>query len=199
MLNLKLIVMAKRIIQEINAGSMADIAFLLLIFFLVTTTMDTDLGILRKLPPDIQIKNPPKVIDRNVLTVLVNRENNLLVENESLDIKYLKETAKSFIVNINNNNNLPVLKDVEFPYFGKLKLTPNHVISLQSDKGTSYGAYIAVQNELAAAYQELKDELARDKWGISYIELTEDYRKVIDKVYPIKISEAEPVSIATLE
>ena len=99
--------MAKREIQEINAGSMADIAFLLLIFFLVTTTMDTDSGIVRKLPPmpETEIQDDIQIKERNIFVVLVNRDNKLLVEGELMDIKNLREAAKEFIVNPNNNPN----------------------------------------------------------------------------------------------
>jgi biopolymer transport protein ExbD len=188
--------MAKREIQEINAGSMADIAFLLLIFFLVTTTMDTDSGILTKLPPmpeeqqdDVQIK------ERNIFVVLVNRDNQLLVEGELMDLKDLREATKEFIVNPNNDPNLPVKKVREFPYIGTMEVTPNHVISLRNDRGTSYETYITVQNEIEAAYAELKDELSMRYWGKKYKDLETEYRDVVDEVYGKKLSEAEPNNI----
>jgi len=190
--------MAKREIQEINAGSMADIAFLLLIFFLVTTSMDTDSGIVRKLPPmpdpnqeqeDIQVK------ERNVFVVLVNRSNQLLVEGQLMNVKDLREAAKEFIQNPNNDENLPVKEPKYFEYFGTLEVTSKHIISLQNDRGTAYKTYITVQNELAAAYNELRDELAMSKWFKKYDDLDEKYQKVIDEIYPMKISEAEPKNV----
>lgn len=190
--------MAKRELQEINAGSMADIAFLLLIFFLVTTTMDTDSGIVRKLPPmpednnkqeDIQIK------ERNIFVVLVNRDNKLLVEGEPLDIRELKSKAKEFIENPNNDENLPAKELKEFEGFGTYEVTSKHVISLQNDKGTTYKVYIAVQNELAAAYNELRNELSLRKWSTKYNDLDSDRQKIIDDIYPMKISEAEPKNV----
>lgn len=190
--------MAKREIQEINAGSMADIAFLLLIFFLVTTTMDTDSGIVRKLPPmpepgqeqeDIQIK------ERNIFVVLVNRNDQLLVEGEQMDIRELREAAKEFIENPADKPELPAKEVETFEYFGALEITKKHVISLQNDNGTTYKTYIAVQNELAAAYNELRDALAMNRFGKNYEDCEEDVRKVIDKVYPMKISEAEPKNV----
>ena len=190
--------MARRQVQEINAGSMADIAFLLLIFFLVTTTMDTDSGIVRKLPPmpdPNQKQEDVQVRERNIFVVLVNRENKLMVEGKPMNIRDLREAAKDFIENPNNDDNLPAKEPKYFKYFGTLDVTTKHVISLQNDKGTSYKTYIAVQNELAAAYNELRDELAMKKWHKKYDDLDQKYRDVIDEVYPMKISEAEPKNV----
>ncbi len=190
--------MAKREIQEINAGSMADIAFLLLIFFLVTTTMDTDSGILRKLPPmpeneeqmdEIQIR------ERNIFVVLVNRDNQLLVEGEPMEIYELKDAAKEFIVNPADDPNLPVKELVDFDLIGPMKVTSKHVISLRNDRGTSYKTYIAVQNELMAAYNELRDELALRKFGRKFNDLKKEQQDAIEEVYPLRISEAEPKNV----
>ena len=195
--------MAKRQIQEINAGSMADIAFLLLIFFLVSTTMDTDSGIIRKLPP---IPDPSIVLDpidvkqRNVFVVLVNRNDQLLVKGNLIDIKDLRAAAKEFIANPTNDPNLPAKELIEVEYFGAFESTTKHVISLQNDRGTSYAMYIAVQNELAAAYNELRDELAMSKFGVRFSELEKDKEHpekadAIEDIYPMKISEAEPKNV----
>ena len=177
--------MRKRGIPEINAGSMADIAFLLLIFFLVTTTMDVDTGIARKLPPmpeeELQ-ENDVKIHDRNIYVVKVNKNNQLLVEGELLDITQLKEGAKRFI---SNNGLNPNLSD-----------NPEKaIISLQNDRGTEYMTYIQVQNELAAAYNELRNEKALMKFGESFVNLNKTQQKEIRKMYPQKISEAEPKNI----
>jgi biopolymer transport protein ExbD len=197
--------MPRRELQEINAGSMADIAFLLLIFFLVSTTMDTDMGIVRKLPPmpDEKQKQEEKVDvkERNIFVVLVNRNNQLLVEGELMDIKDLRKKAKEFIANPNNDPNLPAKEVINVKYFGDVEVTKKHVISLQNDRGTSYEMYIAVQNELAAAYNELRDELSLSKFGVKYSELggvgdqEDDRQKAIDEIYPMKISEAEPKNV----
>jgi biopolymer transport protein ExbD len=193
--------MAKRGVQEVNAGSMADIAFLLLIFFLVTTTMDTDSGIVRKLPPmpeeqqeeDVQIK------ERNVFVVLVNRDNRLLVEGELMSLRDLKDATKEFIMNPTNDPNLPALEPVEVDYFGTVNVTTKHVISLQNDRGTSFETYIAVQNELAKAVNELRDELSMRQFGKKYTDLDpiddEDKKDAVEKIVPMKISEAEPKNI----
>ena len=199
----------KREIQEINAGSMADIAFLLLVFFLVTTTMDTSWGLARKLPPPI-LENqppPPPIKDRNVFVVLANANDQLLVEGELMDIRELREAAKEFIANPRNADNLPEFKEAEVDYFGNIMVS-KQVISLQNDRGTSYDLYIQVQNELAAAYNELRDELSRERFGIGYQEMealtkldnaeAEKYKsmvKAVRSVYPQRISEAEPKDV----
>ncbi len=192
--------MAKRAAPEINAGSMADIAFLLLVFFLVTTTMDSDLGMMRKLPPTLppDMPKPPPIKDRNVFVVLANANDQLLVEGELMDITQLKEAAKEFIANPMNKEELPEKKEMEVSGLGK-RMISKQVISLQNDNGTSYELYIAVQNELARAYNELRNELAMDEFGETYDALSEkgdkDRTKAIKSIYPQRISEAEPKDV----
>ena len=178
---------------EINSSSMADIAFLLLIFFLVTTTMDVDTGIYKKLPPipEEQPDEAPKVKQRNVLSILVNRNNELLVNGEVLSISQLRDKTKEFFLNPTNSQTLPekALKNV--PYFGDVMVSKG-LISLQNDRGTRYETYIRVQDELAAASRELKDEKAMQKWGKKYAELNDDEQSAVRKYIPVQISEAEP-------
>ena len=187
--------MAKKI-PEINASSMADISFLLLIFFLVTTSMDVNQGLARRLPPPI----PPdqKVEDtdinkRNLFVVKINWENKLLVQGQELDIKQLRAKAKEFIANPEDKADMPKLFEEDFGQpFGTLKYTKEHVISVQNDMETQYQAYLDVQNELVAAYNELREECAQQYFHKSYNELDEEWQKKISKIYPQKISEAEP-------
>ena len=187
--------MAKKI-PEINASSMADISFLLLIFFLVTTSMDVNQGLARRLPPPI----PPdqKVEDtdinkRNLFVVKINWENKLLVQGQELDVRQLRAKAKEFIVNANDDSNMPKLFEEDFGQpFGTLKYTKEHVISVQNDAETQYQAYLEVQNELVAAYNELREECAQKYFHTAYTELDEEWQKKIQKIYPQKISEAEP-------
>lgn len=197
--------MAKRAVPEINASSMADIAFLLLVFFLVTTTMDTDFGLMRKLPPPLPLdmEKPPPIRDRNVFVVLANANDQLLVEGELMEVSQLKEAAKEFIANPYNKEELPEKKITTLPFFGDYPVS-KQVISLQNDRGTSYDLYIQVQNELAAAYTELRDEVSMAQFGISYAALTEQAKnnenankmlKAVKKVYPQRISEAEPKNV----
>ena len=167
----------QRFDNQINAGSMADIAFLLLTFFLMTTTISMDKGILVKLPPIKE--DSTRAPERNVLNVKITAANELMVEREPASIKSLKERTKTFIM---NPDNLPTL-----PPSPK-----NAVVSLQNDRGTAYKAYIEVYNEIKAAYNELWDEAAQSKFQSKY-ELLEDHlKKSIRDEIPLVISEAEP-------
>lgn len=188
--------MAKRDVPEISGGAMADIAFMLLIFFLVATTMDIDSGLTRKLPPwqDEPEQNDDKIKERNVFVVLINKDDRLLVEGNVMDITQLKEKAKEFIVNPKDDPTLPEKKTIDVPFFGSYQVSKG-VISLQNDRSTSYGAYISVQNELIAAYNELRDELAQRKFGKKYDDLDEEKQSAIRDIYPQAISEAEPKNI----
>jgi len=162
-----------RMSNEINAGSMADIAFLLLIFFLVTTTIAEDKGITVKLPPwSEEEPDPTRLKKRNVYAVLVNAQNQLLVRSEPMRIRELKENAKAFISNPTRREDL-----AEKP--------TKAIISLKNDRGTSYETYLKVYNELKAAYNELWDELCYIKYGIPYSEdLPQSYKKAIKKENP---------------
>ncbi|MDR3127651.1 MAG: biopolymer transporter ExbD [Tannerellaceae bacterium] len=186
----------KRSVPMMNASSSADIAFMLLLFFLMTSSMDTDKGLPRRLPPPVPKEQKEKVdIDvkkRNLLVVLISSTNNILCGGEYIDIKQLRSRVKEFIENPLNNEHLPEKIESEIPYFGTMQVTKNHVISLQNDRGTSYQAYIDVQNELAAAYNDLRNELAMKKFGKFFSELPEEQQKAVIDIYPQKISEAEP-------
>lgn len=194
--------MARREAPEINAGSMADIAFLLLIFFLVTTTMDVDSGLTRKLPPPIEeeIEDPPEVKQRNVFQVLVNANDDLLVEGDVMLVSQLRDEAKRFIIGDPNDESMPEFKVTEVPVFGSIPVS-KQIVSLQNDRGTSYEMYIKVQNELVAAYNEVRDEYALEKFGMDLdalerkAELSDKAKakvKAVKAVYPQRISEAEP-------
>jgi len=186
-----------RTTPEINGGSLADIAFLLLIFFLVTTTMNVDTGLARMLPPMPEDKNQDTQQDvkqRNIFTVLINKSDRLLVEDQPMDIGMLREKTKEFIMNPQNDTDLPEKQTVEVEYFGNVEVGKG-VISLQNDRGTSYRMYMLVQNELVAAVNELREQVARGKFGKSYNDLPEDQQKAVQKVIPQRISEAEPKSV----
>lgn len=203
--------MARREVGEINAGSMADIAFLLLIFFLVTTTMDVDSGIARKLPEKTDQQSDVIVKEKNVLDIVVNRNNQLLVENEYVKVTDIKRLAMKFIDN-GGGLGTPIDDKPGEPcdYCGGAKdpSSSDHptkaVISLQSDRGTKYGMYVSIQNEIEAAYNQLRNDLALKRYGRSYDALLQDYNdnpiesiKVkIDNLkdkYPQIITEPEPI------
>ncbi|MDC9721703.1 MAG: biopolymer transporter ExbD [Urechidicola sp.] len=193
--------MARRDSPEINAGSMADIAFLLLIFFLVTTTMDVDAGISRKLP-EKQPENVDKPIvkERNVFEVIINRNDDLLIENEYYEVKDVKELAIAFIDNGGGKGN-PIAAfnetdGTECSWCGGAKDPkssdhPNKaVISLKTDRSTSYGMYIEVQNEIGAAYTFLRNRLAMDEYGVSYSDMVEEEsRATSDPATMLKLTE----------
>ena len=187
--------MAKKI-PQINASSMADISFLLLIFFLVTTSMDVNQGLARRLPapipPDQKVEDTD-INKRNLFVVKINWENKLLVQGQELDVKQLRAKAKEFIVNAEDAADMPKLFEEDFGEpFGTLKYTKEHVISVQNDAETQYQAYLEVQNELVAAYNELREECAQKYFHTAYADLDEEWQKKIQKIYPQKISEAEP-------
>ncbi|MFT5724863.1 MAG: biopolymer transport protein ExbD [Bacteroidia bacterium] len=174
-----------RKIPDVNAGSMADIAFLLLVFFLVTTTMDQQKGLRVVLPPFPDPTVPPPVVeqnDRNVLEVLVNSGDQLLVERKPLRIDQLTALTKK---HLQNEGRLPNLADS----------SQAAIVSLKNDRGTSLQRYVEVYNELIRAYNEAREEYAIRKYGRAYTELPAkgDQAKDVQKKYPMKISEAEPV------
>jgi len=204
--------MARRGNAEINAGSMADIAFLLLIFFLVTTTMDVDSGISRKLPekseetPDVVIK------EKNILDIVVNRNNQILVEgDQNVQVEGLRKIAMDFI---DNGGGISQPKDgnpgepCDYCNGAKSESSSDHptkaIISLQSSRGTKYGMYVSIQNEIEAAYNDLRSNLSVKLYGISYKELLKEYKNnqtqaLKDRIdnlkdkYPQIISEPEPI------
>ena len=183
----------KRGVPEINSSSTADIAILLLIFFLITTSMDTDRGLARQLPPppdpNQQANNDVKLKERNVLVVRLNFNDELMCNGEYMTIHDIRRKAKEFIANPMDDSKMPEKHPMNVPFFGDMMVTKNHVISLSCDRGTSYQAYISVQNELVAAYNELRDETAQQKWGKNYADLDEVQQEAIRKIYPQKISE----------
>ncbi|ADV45226.1 biopolymer transporter ExbD [Bacteroides helcogenes] len=185
----------KRKVPDINSSSTADIAFLLLIFFLITTSMDTDRGLARQLPPppekDQKIDDV-KLKERNVLTVFLNMNDQLMCGNDYISVDQLRAKTKEFIANPYNEESKPEKYSKNIDFFGNMMVTEKHVVSLRCDRGSSYKAYLAVQNELVAAYNELRNELAQEKWQKNYADLNEDQQKAIREIYPQKISEAEP-------
>ena len=195
----------KRQIQEINAGSMADIAFLLLIFFLVATTMNTDTGLVRMLPPmppEDQPQDEIKVKERNLFLVFINGRGDIMAgaagKQEPLDLRQLKDKTKEFITNPMNDENLPEKqnKEIELADGSKWVYPESQgVVSLQTTRDTGYQSYIMVQNELTRAFNEVRDEVALRKFGAKFLDLNEEQRNAVSKAVPLKISEAEPRNI----
>ncbi len=186
----------KKKLPEVPAASLADIAFMLLIFFLVATQMNVDNGLERRLPQwvDQEQETDVDVNERNVFVVLVNRNNDLLVENEWSSVADLREKAKEFMANPNDDPNLPEKELKDIPILGPTMVSKG-VISLQNDRDTKYEMYIAVQNELVGAINDLRNELALSKFGKTFEKCDEDQQEAIKDVYPQKISEAEPKKV----
>jgi len=187
----------KRALPEINASSMADIAFLLLIFFLVTTTIDTDAGMLVKLPQWVEVEDlppPDKANKHNVLEILVNQYDQLLVEGELMTIQELKKKTKEFVDN-NGDGTCNYCKGIGL---ADMSDSPNKaIVSLKNDRATSYDMYISVYNELKAAYAELRDNAANAQYGKDYDKLKDAQADEIKSMYQIRISEAEPESFGS--
>jgi biopolymer transport protein ExbD len=181
---------------DVNASSTADIAFLLLSFFLLASNMDSDTGIFRRLPPPIDPTiEAPEIRERNIFTILVNKNDRLLVEGQEGDISRLKDQAKEFLSNPADLPTLPEKRMENIPNLGDYAVSKG-VISLKNDRGTSYDAYIKVQNELTKAINELRDELSRERFGIAFANLKDtSYVNSIQKAIPVAISEAEPENV----
>lgn len=183
----------KKKTPEVNAGSMADIAFLLLIFFLVATTMNVDSGINRTLPPwvDEEQQDAPPIKERNILKVFVSAYDQLMVQGEQIHISELKDKAKEFMLNPYDDPNLPEKETVTNDILGS-HVVSKGVISLKADRSTTYNTYVMVQNELSRAFNEIRDALAIEKFGKPVAELTDDQRKAVNEAVKLSISEAEP-------
>ena len=198
--------MARRSSPEVNAGSMADIAFLLLIFFLVTTTIETDSGISRKLPPIEENEEDVIIKQKNIFTVLLNGKDQILVEDELMELEDIRAAAIEFLDNGGG-------KGEDACDYCKGKGDPRSsdnpdkaIVSLKNERETSYAAYISVQNELVAAYTHLRNVRAEELYGESYSEMVKNYRdvnwpgnkqKLKEKInnlrsdYPQKLSEVQ--------
>ncbi len=198
--------MARRSSPEVNAGSMADIAFLLLIFFLVTTTIETDSGISRKLPPMEEIEEDVVIKQRNIFTVLLNGKDQILVEDELMELEDVRAAAIEFLDNGGGigEDSCDYCKGNRDP---KSSDNPDKaIISLKNERETSYAAYISIQNELVAAYTHLRNVRAEDLYGEPYELMMKNYRDVnwpgnkvklkekinrLRKEYPQKLSEVQ--------
>ena len=195
----------KRKVPEVNSSSQADIAFSLLIFFLVATTMNTDTGLARMLPPmppENQQQEDIKVKERNLFLVLISGNGTIMAgtptDQQIIDLRELKSKAQEFVLNPMDTEDLPEKEDteIELPDGSKWVYPVSQgVISLQTTRDTGYQAYIQVQNELTRAFNEIRDEVAEKKFGSKFADLTEEQRAAVAKAVPLKISEAEPRNI----
>lgn len=186
--------MASKKTPAINSSSTADIAFLLLCYFLMTTTMGSQMGLSRRLPPmpaENQKQEDQKVNRRNILLVRISASDKIFAGSEAIDISQLKDKVKEFLTNPSDDPNLPSKKVKDIEGFGSYAVSEG-VISLQNARGTSYKAYIAVQNELVKATNELRDEFSMQNYGKTFASLDEDKQDIVKEAIPQIISEAEP-------
>lgn len=184
----------------INSSSTADIAFLLLCYFLMSSSMGSQSGLSRRLPPmpaDDQQLTDQKVNRRNIIVVRINSSDRLFAGSDPIDISQLKDKIKIFLTNPNNDPELPERKLTAIEGLGEEYPVSQGVISLQNDRGTSYQAYIAVQNELVKAINELRDEFSLARYGKVFTALDEDTQEIVKDAIPQNISEAEPVDIGS--
>ncbi|MDR2653663.1 MAG: biopolymer transporter ExbD [Prevotellaceae bacterium] len=184
----------KKETPELNSTSTADISFLLICFFLMTSSMDQSMGINRVLPPippDDQPKQENKIKPHNVLQVLVDGQDRLSVNQRQIDIRDLKTVTKEFILNPTNDQTKSSKVEENIPGVGPVMIS-EAVISLQNVRSTSYEAYLRVQNELTAAYNELRNEESIARFSRKFDDLNETQRDVITKIYRQRISESPP-------
>ena len=188
----------KRNAEGINASSSADIAFLLLIFWLTTTTMNSDKGLQRRLPPmpeENQQQEDIKVNRRNIIQVKINSNDRVIAGGQIMEISEIKDKIVEFVTNPMNLETLPEKEMKEIEGFGQYAVSKG-VVSLQNDRGTSYNAYLQVQNELVRAFNEIRDDFAVKNYGKKYNALDEDKQKIVRDAIPQSISEAEPKDIS---
>ncbi len=207
--------MAQRNAPAVNAGSMADIAFLLLIFFLVTTTIEVDSGIASKLPPPIDQPIDFKQNERNIFQVIVNAENRILVNDQDIKLKDLTKEAISFLDNGGATDPKNICSYCRGNKDSKSSDNPKRaIISLVNDRQTSYETYIAVTNELVKAYSILRDREAQRLYNETFTSMNnrlhnwsktendspeyqqlEEQIKTVQELFPRNLSEAEPKKI----
>ncbi|MBQ5410663.1 MAG: biopolymer transporter ExbD [Bacteroidales bacterium] len=189
--------MAKRKTPGLNTQSTADIAFLLLCYFLMVSTMDQQSGLQRRLPPmptNEQKQEDTKVNKRNIIIVKINSSDRLFAGDQLLDVSQLKDKIKEFITNPNDDPNLPEREKKVIEGFGEYPVSKG-IISLQNDRGTSYKAYIAVQNELVKAVNEVRNDFCRQHFGKVFNACNETQQKIAKDAIPQNISEAEPKDV----
>lgn len=188
----------KRNAEGINASSSADIAFLLLIFWLTTTTMNSDKGLQRRLPPmpdENQKQEDIKVNRRNIIQVKINSNDRVIAGGQIMEISEIKDKIVDFVTNPMNLETLPEKEMKEIEGYGQYAVSKG-VVSLQNDRGTSYNAYLQVQNELVKAFNEIRDDFAVKNYGKKYNALDEEKQKIVREAIPQNISEAEPKDIS---
>lgn len=183
----------KHRVPELNTTSTADISFMLLTFFLVTTSMDSDEGIVRQLPPMPADKEQAvaEVKRRNVMVIAIDAADSLTCNGRPVAMAGLKDAAMEFIDNKSGRADLPERVWRDIPLLGRCSVTANHVVFIRADRAATYKAYFAVQDAVAAAYNELRDRLARRRFARRYAECTAEQQEAVREYYPVRLSEGE--------
>lgn len=183
----------KHRVPELNTTSTADISFMLLTFFLVTTSMDSDEGIVRQLPlmPADKEQAVAEVKRRNVMVIAIDAADSLTCNGRPVAMAGLKDAVMEFIDNKSGRADLPERVWRDIPLLGRCSVTANHVVFIRADRAATYKAYFAVQDAVAAAYNELRDRLACRRFARRYAECTAEQQEAVREYYPVRLSEGE--------
>ena len=186
----------KKIVPGLDTTSTADISFMLLIFFLMTSSMDSDKGLPRQLPPpeDEHLEQELLVKERNVMEISIDAANRLTCNGEEVTPAVLTDRVAEFVANETDDPSLPEKSTRELSLVGLCQVSDRHVLSIQVDRHTTYDAYFRVQNAIVAAYSRLRDNFSLRQFHHPYAQCSDNERDVIGLVYPQRISEALPVA-----
>ncbi len=182
----------KRRVPQLNTTSTADISFMLLILFLVTSSMDVDKGLSRQLPPLSPKEEQQESTDaseRNVLKIRITRQDSVFVNGKPVKVATLRNRVAEFVGNPANRQDLPQKTVRRVALVGKFAVSDQHIISLESDRDADYDTYFRVQNEIMAAYARLRGQLAVQRFHHSYAQCSEEEKKALRECYPQRISE----------
>ena len=184
----------KRDIPQLNSTSSADVAFILLLFFLLTGSLDSKSGIYRRLAPAVPetaiIKNN-SIEDRNLLSLSIRDDNTVYLNAEPLPLMQVREIAKIFIDNPEGKDFLPQKNFYDIPDLGNVLASRDAVIHLEFSRKSNYQTYVSVLSELTAAYNELRNEWALEQFRKPFVDLSEEQQTAVREVYPLQISEKE--------
>lgn len=187
----------KQTVPSLNATAMADISFMLLIFFLVTSSMDVDKGLSRQLPPlqNEQLQQEQMVKQRNVMQINVDAADRLVCNGDTVSTKMLTQRIMDFVENAQNDPSMPEKSRREVNLLGVMEVSDRHVLSVQVDRNTSFDAYFNVQNSIVAAYSRLRNRLAEQRFGHRLDKCNKEEQEALVIVYPQRISEQIPTDV----
>ena len=182
----------RRHVPMINAASVADISFMLLILFLMVTSMDVDKGLSRQLPPPDptqEEREESRVSERNLMRIAITADNRLTIDGKDVNQKDLRQRVMTFVENADDRSDLPEKHETDIPLLGKCRITDRHLIQIEADRASNYDTYFAVQNEIVAAYNTLRTRLAQRRFGRSYAQCSETQKEALRAYYKQRVSE----------